>query len=120
MTDYFQKGPVVAIEDLTEDQAVAVFGRPVYNAWKTVFQAVCKVNRGTCRVASVDRTKGQITLEWAEEQEERPVTITRNQFWQAVGPLGSVKAYIEYRGRKYTPIEYVPDVWAIARKLGLE
>lgn len=57
------------------------------------------------------------------EVREAAVTITASQFWEAAREWrGGVPGlpYTNFNGRKYVPIEHVPDLNELARRLGLE
>lgn len=54
-------GPTVSIADLSEQDAIAILGRPVYEAWKATRN---RPLRGSYRVVRVDRETGTVTLSY--------------------------------------------------------
>lgn len=65
-SDYFV-GKAVTIDELNPDDACAIFGRPVFEAWRSCFAGgLTYQHSGVYRVSKIDRTRGTITLEWQD------------------------------------------------------
>jgi hypothetical protein len=74
MTDYFKFGPVTDIKQLTQEQAVAFFGAPLYEAWRHSFgqSAPYEPTPVAIRVKSICRSKRTIEVELGTSLEEIP------------------------------------------------
>jgi hypothetical protein len=59
----FEVGKQINIEDLTENQAIAIFGEPVYRAWKEGL---------TSKTSSQNKTIGTVT---DVDQKNKTVTV---------------------------------------------
>jgi len=62
---FWEYGPRISIEDLPEAEAIAIFGRPVYEAWKAT--KISKKPRGSLRVSAIDTEARTVTLQWQDE-----------------------------------------------------
>lgn len=65
MTDYFAYGPQKRIEDFDEASAIAIFGAPIYYAWRETLgmKHPTETLKVAVRVKSVNRTDRTITVE---------------------------------------------------------
>lgn len=66
--NYFEFGDTVDISQLDEGAAIALFGRPIYEAWRQTIGASAPGDKTptAIRIKSVDRQKRTITVEVAE------------------------------------------------------
>jgi hypothetical protein len=58
---HFEAGERRSIEDMSEEEAVAIFGRPVYEAWLRA--KLDPPMRGTCVVTSIDGSGPTLTID---------------------------------------------------------
>lgn len=58
---HFEAGERKSIEDMTEEEAVTIFGRPVYEEWLRA--KLDPPMRGTCVVTSIDGNGPTLTID---------------------------------------------------------